>query len=143
MRRKVQVWIYSHYENELWVLLLKLIPARGGFWQPVTGGVEGDENLAHAASREAREETGFAAERLLDLKNSFRFEKKPGLIFEEHGFALAISNSEGESLPEPKLDPKEHDAFQWVKAAQASKMLEFQSNIDMLQELFKTLLISN
>ncbi len=40
------------------VLLLKRTPARGGFWQPVTGRLEPGETPAQAARRELREETG-------------------------------------------------------------------------------------
>lgn len=37
-------------------LLLRRIPEQGGFWQGVTGGVEGRESLADAARRELIEE---------------------------------------------------------------------------------------
>ncbi len=40
------------------VLLLKRAPARGGFWQPVTGRIDPGEMAIEAARRELREETG-------------------------------------------------------------------------------------
>src|SRR4030042_1806138 len=39
-------------------LLLKRLPERNGFWQPVTGGVEEGESRDEALHREIMEETG-------------------------------------------------------------------------------------
>ncbi|MCK4474836.1 NUDIX domain-containing protein [Candidatus Bathyarchaeota archaeon] len=39
-------------------LLLKRTPDRGGFWQPVTGGLETGETRVKAVEREVRQETG-------------------------------------------------------------------------------------
>ena len=51
--RKVQVWIYrkasgTPSQGPVEVLILKLTPERGGFWQPVTGGVEEGEDIGRA-----------------------------------------------------------------------------------------------
>ena len=40
------------------VLLLRRAPARGGFWQPVTGRMDPGETASETARRELREETG-------------------------------------------------------------------------------------
>jgi 8-oxo-dGTP pyrophosphatase MutT (NUDIX family) len=39
-------------------LLLKRLPDRNGFWQPVTGGLEEGETRTEALCREIEEETG-------------------------------------------------------------------------------------
>lgn len=54
IKKKVQVIVLAQ-DN---VLLLKLAPNRGGFWQNITGGVDEDESFEAAALRELWEETG-------------------------------------------------------------------------------------
>jgi lipoyl(octanoyl) transferase len=81
------------------VLLLRRNEARGGFWQQVTGRVEGDESPPDAARRELREETG-ADVAVVDLgyRHAFALEPSlcaaraaPGLtLAEEHAFAARL-----------------------------------------------------
>ena len=55
-------------------LMLKRAEDRGGFWQPVTGGVEVNESLEAAAKRELFEETGLThVVRLIDTGFSYSF----------------------------------------------------------------------
>lgn len=108
IHRKVQVWIFRKATNQ--VLLLKTIPNRGAFWQPVTGGADPGESLLHAAQREAKEETG------IDLPPTcfspadfeFEFEGRHGIAHEtvwiatlDHATAVTI-------------DPSEHTDFHWA-----------------------------
>jgi 8-oxo-dGTP pyrophosphatase MutT (NUDIX family) len=65
-RNQVEAIIFTVRENgEPLFLMLKRIPKRGGFWQPVTGNVERGESFEAAALREIQEELGI--EQVLEL----------------------------------------------------------------------------
>ena len=133
------------------VLLLRRIPARGGFWQILTGRRELNEPALQAAARELYEETGFSPElsALRDLDYAHSFPIDPALaiggpVLAEGGAALAAggaAHSPGARAPlfahetafalrvaagsEPTLDPREHDAWQWVSISRAVELLRF------------------
>jgi len=103
------------------VLLLHRTPERGGFWQSVTGKLEPGELPGAAAERELREETAIhAAVRSLDYVHSFALGSldpdAPRIprVCVESAWAASVAKSS-----DVKLDPAEHDAFEWVDAAQA------------------------
>jgi 8-oxo-dGTP pyrophosphatase MutT (NUDIX family) len=121
-------------------LVLKRIPAHGGFWQGVTGGVEAGESLAQAALREVAEETGY--ERFIrflpfDFRYSFPLDKpKWGHLYapeveviQEECFGAEISLEEGE----PRLDPGEHDEYRWLGVRQALALLHWPENQEALR----------
>lgn len=101
------------------VLLLERA-AHPGFWQSVTGSLEGGETPLQAAIREVAEETGIAcgAADLRDWRLSNRFEIFPqwraryaeGVTHNvEHVFSLCI--------PEPQavtVAPDEHLSWRWL-----------------------------
>lgn len=114
-------------------LLLKRIESYGGFWQSVTGSLEGDETHKQAAIREMREETGISAsdDDLIELGivNTFeiapqwRSRYEPGVTHnEEVCFALKINERD------IRLDPIEHESWCWVSYEQAMEMLFWESN---------------
>jgi 8-oxo-dGTP pyrophosphatase MutT (NUDIX family) len=125
MIKKVQVWIFTPEKK---CLLLKTNEDRGGFWQPVTGSLESDENTdpkgwAKGALREATEETGLSfVGPMEDCQYSFTFQSARGPV-EERVFANTV-----EKLKAPKIDPKEHEDYAWVTAEQAEKKIKFDSN---------------
>jgi len=129
LKLKVQVWIHSGDR----VLLLKTIPERGAYWQPVTGGVEDGESLAQAAWREAMEETGlhFSGD-AQPLGFDFEFPSRYGSIHES-AFSLAVTTDD----PQVKVDPVEHSEYRWVNVAQAMPLLKFDSNRQALTLLAK------
>jgi dATP pyrophosphohydrolase len=148
---KVQVWIYQPKTGgsagEFEVLLLKMIPQRGGAWQPVTGGVEEtDVDLAAAAYREAFEETGLRFSGHPEpLNYQFEFESRWGGVICEHAFALqALGNLDGKKV---QLDPNEHTDFQWESAeklrqlgAKELRALLVYESVEMgMQKLFEFL----
>ena len=55
---QVEIIVFKVIDGNPLFLLLKRIPSRGGFWQPVTGGVNAGEDFTLAAKREVQEETG-------------------------------------------------------------------------------------
>ena len=103
------------------VLLLRRIPERGGFWQPVTGRRSPGETAAAAARRELEEETGARIPvRALSYRHSFAFgEAVPPVLTEEEAFA-ADWPGDLEARPGP-----EHDTAEWVSVDEAMRRLPF------------------
>jgi 8-oxo-dGTP pyrophosphatase MutT (NUDIX family) len=116
-------------------LLLRRLPAHGGFWQGVTGAVEPGEALDEAAIRELLEETGLTPMRLIrtDYQYTFRVRKtRPGLppgtrITEQVFLALL------DAKVDPTLDPAEHDAWDWFTYEDALTWLRWPENIEALR----------
>lgn len=118
------------------VLLLKVTPNRGGFWQPVTGKVEEGESFAAAALREAEEETGFRFERQPQfLGLDFEFEGKKGEPVFEKAFLLPLVG--GATPPTPTLDPNEHTEFRWAPTADAPGLVKFDGNREAIERATK------
>ncbi len=144
-RSKVQVWVYwvphsPQLQAHIGVrfLVLRTLPERGGFWQPVTGGVESGEIPEVAALREALEETGLAPGRpIFKIGEPFEFESRWGLAVEfPFGFEV---NEPRDQPPAIQLDLREHDQFAWVSAEEALRRVKFASNkknlVDLIQKL--------
>jgi lipoyl(octanoyl) transferase len=103
------------------ILLLRRTPARGGFWQPITGRRQPGESAETAARRELEEETGARLPvRSLSYRHSFAFgDEVPPVLFEEEAFAADWP--EGlEVRPGP-----EHEAAEWVSVDEALRRLPF------------------
>jgi len=139
MRQPVQVAVYciriSPKGREY--LLLRRIPSGGGYWQGISGGVEGNEDYYAAALRELREETGFYPDKLVLLEFSYNFPIEPPMrklyghpveTPTEIVFLAVI-----DSANEPKLDPEEHDAFSWRSYADAIEMLYWSGNREAIK----------
>jgi dATP pyrophosphohydrolase len=140
-QQKVQVWIWcrASAEAEPRVLLLKMRKDRGGFWQPVTGSVESeDQNLEAAALREMQEETALDPLRPPKaLGFEFTFPSRWGGQCRESVFEVEV-RMEGDHPPRVKIDPKEHTEYQWLTAPEAKKLLHFESNVQPLLLLQKS-----
>jgi 8-oxo-dGTP pyrophosphatase MutT (NUDIX family) len=139
MRQPIQVLVYPVKRTEIgdWeYLLLRRISSRGGFWQGVTGGVEGGESLIEAAKRELAEETGFITSNLYDINYSYSFPIEdrwrniyvPGTeIIVEHVFVAEINNRR---FPELSC---EHDKFRWCNFEKALRLLQWPDNVEALK----------
>ena len=112
-----------------------------GFWQSVTGSVEGDETPIQTAIREVHEETGLVANQynLQDWHASNTYEIYPHW---RHRYAPGVTqNTEhlfGLELPSPiaiKLAPNEHVRCEWVDWRVAATRVFSWTNIDALKKL--------
>ena len=112
-----------------------------GFWQSVTGSVEGSETPLQAAIREVHEETGLDATQynLQDWHASNVYEIYPHW---RHRYAPDVTeNTEhlfGLELPSPlviKLAADEHVRYEWVDWREAAKRVFSWTNVDALKRL--------
>ncbi len=114
---------------------------KAGFWQSVTGSVEGDETPLQAAVREVLEETGldaaqydlrdWQASNVYEIYPHWRYRYAPGVVENtEHLFGLELP----EKLP-IKLAPDEHVRYEWVDWREAAKRVFSWTNVDALKRL--------
>jgi lipoyl(octanoyl) transferase len=104
------------------VLLMQRTPARGGFWQILTGRIEPGENPLGTTAREIYEETGYSPElreiRQLNYAHSFALgDRIPPYLIHETAFTVSVSG-------DPRLS-EEHVAWQWATPEEAMQLLPF------------------
>ena len=114
---------------------------KAGFWQSVTGSVEGDETPLQAAMREVLEETGldaaqydlrdWQASNVYEIYPHWRYRYAPGVVENtEHLFGLELP----EKLP-IILAPDEHVRYEWVDWREAAKRVFSWTNVHALKRL--------
>ena len=112
-----------------------------GYWQSVTGSIEGDETPMQAAVREVHEETGldalqynmqdWQASNVYEIYPHWRHRYAPGVTENrEHLFGLTLPST----LP-IKLAPDEHVRYEWVDWREAAKRVFSWTNVDALKRL--------
>jgi dATP pyrophosphohydrolase len=114
---------------------------KAGYWQSVTGSVEGIETPYQAAIREVFEETGLNAldydfqdwrdSNVYEIYPHWRHRYAPGVTENiEHLFALSLPDK----MP-IKLAPNEHTRYEWVDWREAAKLVFSWTNVDALKRL--------
>ncbi len=114
---------------------------KAGFWQSVTGSIEGDETPLQASIREVFEETGldttqynlqdWQASNVYEIYPHWRYRYAPGVVENtEHLFGLELPSA----LP-IKLAPDEHVRYEWVDWREAATRVFSWTNIDALKRL--------
>jgi dATP pyrophosphohydrolase len=121
LKRPVSVVVVHSTSGQ--ILLLERVRPEG-FWQSLTGSLEKGETAREATERELMEETGFGTDgRLIDLELVQRFpiaeqwrERFPADVTHntEHAFSLQMATT-----PEPRINPTEHVAYQWLAGSDA------------------------
>lgn len=126
------------YTDRQVLLLERRVPE--GFWQSVTGSLLAGETPADCARRELAEETGFAADGLVDLGLTQRFPILPEWRHRyaphvtenvEHAFAMRLPD-----CANPRLNPAEHRSFRWLGIADAIADASSWTNRDAIRTLF-------
>ncbi len=133
--QNVQVVIAHRERGKTEYLLIRRVPETGGFWQPVTGTIDGGESPVNAARREVIEETGIIADPIdLDYVHAFIIDPmllKEGMVSpvfsREHSFAVRSSHRD------VRLEPAEHEAFEWLGYRQARDRLIWRGNLRALE----------
>jgi dATP pyrophosphohydrolase len=135
-RTNVLVLIFAG-PPELKILLLKRVPEKGGFWQPLTGGIERGEDPLESLRRELLEETGIrAVRRIIDLDYSFtHFTPKDGVLMHQKDicFAVEVEPESGITLSSEHLD------YQWCRLQEVSLYLKWVPVLNALDKLAEML----
>lgn len=114
---------------------------KAGFWQSVTGSVEGDETPKQAAIREVMEETGldapkynlqdWQASNVYEIYPHWRHRYAPGVVENtEHLFGLELP-----SKLTIQLAPSEHVCYKWVDWREAANLVFSWTNVDAIKRL--------
>lgn len=126
---QVEAIIFRRNSNSIEYLLLKRLPERNGFWQPVTGGLEEGETQTEALRREIEEETGI--KNLISvIEGLYYFEFSDPNLFQEYVYGVEVSSTE-----EVLLDGKEHSEYRWCGIKDALRLLHWKENKEALEKL--------
>lgn len=130
---QIEAILSKRSNGKIRYLLVRRIPERGGFWQPITGGLEEGETKIEALKREIREETGIEnIIKIIEAVHYFEF-SDPHLL-KEYVFGVEVSSDE-----KVVLDRKEHSEFKWCSFQEALRLLEWKGNKDGLRRLDRIL----
>lgn len=154
MRQPIQVVVHCVCHSDIgrqYLMLLRIDPPpaestdRRPFWQPVTGGVEGDEDIEMTAPRELFEETGFRSAALVRVEPSYTI-RIPGKMKRRHGFVVDecpvhVFYADIEAPAAPQLDDREHTAYRWCTLEAAMTLAYWPQDCKSLQKI--DLLLSN
>ena len=132
---QVEIIVFKVVHNEILFLLLKRNPQKGGFWQPVTGGVEDEESLLQAVNRELREETSITQYlRIIDDVHYFEFNTDEYGVLKEYVFGVEIT-------PNINIEiSSEHTEGRWCSLEEALKLLKYDSNKIAFERLYSFLI---
>jgi len=126
---QVEAIIFRRKGSIVEYLLLKRLPERNGFWQPVTGGVEEGENLEEALRREIEEETGVKGF-ISIMEGIHYYEFADPVPNREYAFGVEVSPNE-----KVTLDGKEHSEYCWCDLQEALRLLHWEENKEAFKKL--------
>jgi dihydroneopterin triphosphate diphosphatase len=135
-RINVQAFVFTR-KPELRMLILKRIPQKSGYWQPVCGGIEENEEALDAVRREVFEETGIGEILdIIDLEYSFTYEEtKNGKLMKMQDVCFG---AEIDTISDIKLSD-EHEKYLWCSREEAKQYLKWEHNLIALDRLLEIL----
>lgn len=117
--------VYRYTDGKLEFLILKRVPEDGGFWQAITGTIDGDESALETLMRELKEEAGISNPKHVSQRlEEYHWENhETGVVGRDQVFCVEIP-------PETsvKINPKEHSEFMWLPPDQAIEALRYDGN---------------
>ena len=126
---QVEAIIFRKNGNKTEYLLLKRVPEKNGFWQPVTGGLEEGETRTEALFREIKEETGIKNPIRL-IEGLYYFEFSDPNLNQEYVYGVEVSPTE-----ELVIDGEEHSEYRWCSFREALQLLSWKENKEALKKL--------
>jgi len=126
---EVEAIIFRRNNTRIEYLLLKRLPQKNGFWQPVTGGMEEGETREEALRREIMEETG-VKNIVAVIEGLYYFEFSDPDPYQEYVYGVEVSPSE-----EIMLDGREHSEYRWCSFQDALQLLHWKENKAALRKL--------
>jgi 8-oxo-dGTP pyrophosphatase MutT (NUDIX family) len=131
---EVEAIIFRRNGGKIEYLLMKRLPERNGFWQPVTGGMEEGETREEALHREIMEETG-VKNLVAVIEGLYYFEFSDPNPNQEYVYGVEVSPSE-----EIVFDRREHSEYRWCSFRDALRLLHWEENKAALRRLNKMLM---
>ena len=132
---QVEIIVFKIVNNKILFLMLKRNEQKGGFWQPITGGVEDGESLAQAVNRELREETGITNYlRIINDVYYFEFDTIECGVLKEYVFGVQIATD-----MDAKLSP-EHIEIKWCTLEESLALLKYENNKTGFKKLISLLI---
>lgn len=131
-RINVQAFVFYNYPI-FKLLILKRVPERSGYWQPVCGGIENGENPEDAVIREVFEETGITKiKNIIDLNYEFTYrETKNGKLMNMKDICYAIEIEDTVDI----ILSDEHEQYKWCSYTEAKEYLTWEHNLIALEIL--------
>jgi len=126
---QVEAIIFRKNGNKTEYLLLKRVPEKNGFWQPVTGGLEEGETRTEALFREIKEETGIKNP-IRVIEGLYYFEFSDPKLNQEYVYGVEVFPTE-----EVVLDGEEHSEYRWCSFREALQLLSWKENKEALKKL--------
>ncbi|PIP55883.1 MAG: hypothetical protein CO183_01705 [Candidatus Zambryskibacteria bacterium CG_4_9_14_3_um_filter_42_9] len=129
--KQVEAFIFREdLKGAFLFLLMRRIPERGGFWQPLTGGVRVGEELENALVREVQEETGITSgiKKVVNTGYTFNFSDH-GKNYTEYVYGVEVDSGTEVALSE------EHDSHVWASKEEVLSLLKWPGNIEGFRRL--------
>lgn len=128
--KQVEAFIFrKNVDGKLLFLLMRRTPDRGGFWQPLTGGIRVGEEFSEALLREVQEETGITeVGGIINTGYTFNFTDH-GKDHTEYVYGVEVAPNAEVVLSD------EHDSHTWALKEETLSLLKWPGNIEGFRRL--------